>query len=48
MARVLDNTRSKTPKVLKRLTDNTKKFREENPEKWTAQKLVAEFLRKNP
>lgn len=48
MARIVDNARSKTPKILKKLTENTKRFREENPEKWNAQKLVANFLRKNP
>lgn len=39
--RAADRKRYKRPKELARLTANTKRWREENPEKWEAQKKVA-------
>lgn len=46
MSRILDNKRSKDPKRIKHLSENSKKFRLENPEKYKAELLVNNILRR--
>lgn len=47
MARINDLKRSKSPKRIAYSIERTRKYRQVNPEKWNAHKLVNNFLRKN-
>ena len=46
MARVIDNKRYKTESWIKKLSSNTKKFREKYPEKRKAEQMVSNIIRK--
>jgi hypothetical protein len=43
--REYDRDRAKSPKRMKHNSDNTSRWRKENPEKWAAQILVNNYLR---